>query len=349
MMTSHTLAPNFLITNEDSPLNEGTSCAAVATSFNILLGRPGAVECDAGRRVADPTEIRGHDGMLYHLDGWMHRHKFILELDECDQVADALNRMSGVSGVECYAYARNGRNTAYLTTADGTACNQVALALDALVGGKSNLEGSIYNGVIKDMAMSSETVQFKTFYAVAVPLTTISSGFAGFYAYRMQGGDENWLATLLFAVFVGLRVYDMLSDWGMWCISLQSYHTNTPLRHASLVFTIIGTILLGLDLKTMHDRASHWFGTKDRSEALKSVGYAMLAIVFLEDIPQAVITIKYMMDMTDKDENYFISASGEQLLIPDRTIADDPIAVTSLIFSLISMIVNSCIGLQSLA
>lgn len=116
----------------------------------------------------------------------------------------------------------------------------------------------------------------------------------------------------------------------MWTISLFSQHKGTPLRRACMAFSMIGSILLILDLKTMRERAEHWFGVTDRSESLQRVGYGMLAIVLLEDVPQLSITSVYLSD---------IAAAGRPV---------DAIAVTSLVLSVISMLANAFIAIRSL-
>lgn len=177
-----------------------------------------------------------------------------------------------------------------------------------------------------------ETNIFKPFYYSALPVSGIAFLGSGYYAYSNLGGDTALVATLLFALFVAFRVFDLMSDWGMYSISLASYHTGTALRHASLAFSIIGSILLVVDLKTMRERAGHWFGVDDGSESLKKIGYGMLSIVLLEDLPQMIISIIYLLDISEEG----------------RKAADDPIAITSLVLSGISMLINAFIGIRSL-
>eukprot|EP00729_Bicosta_minor_P003113 gene3113-16032_t len=180
----------------------------------------------------------------------------------------------------------------------------------------------------------TKTTDFKPFYYAALPITGIASAGSGLYAYcnLAVGGDNTLVLTVLFGLFVGFRVFDLMSDWGMYSISLKTYHDGEPLRHASLAFSIIGSILLVVDLKTMRERAGHWFGVEDGSESLKKVGYGMLSIVLLEDLPQMIISIKYMLDVVGNG----------------RLISDDPIAITSLVLSGISMLINAYIGIRSL-
>lgn len=208
-----------------------------------------------------------------------------------------------------------------LRVSDG--CDAVATALSGIIRTET------------DFLALVETTDFKPFYYAALPITGIASAGSGLYAYcnLAVGSDNHTLVlTVLFGLFVGFRVFDLMSDWGMYSISLRSYHDRTPLRHASLAFSIIGSILLVVDLKTMRERAGHWFGVEDGSESLKKVGYGMLSIVLLEDLPQMIISIKYMLDVVGNG----------------RPISDDPIAITSLVLSGISMLINAYIGIRSL-
>lgn len=207
-------------------------------------------------------------------------------------------------------------------------CNAVATAL-------SDIIRTDFKELVLESEIRQETTDFKPFYYAALPITGIASAGSGLYAYcnLAVGSDNTLVLTVLFGLFVGFRVFDLMSDWGMYSISLKTYHDGgNPLRHASLAFSIIGSILLVVDLKTMRERAGHWFGVEDGSESLKKVGYGMLSIVLLEDLPQMIISIKYMLDVV-----------GE-----GRSISDDPIAITSLVLSGISMLINAYIGIRSL-
>lgn len=234
----------------------------------------------------------------------------------CDAVATALNNLDPVIELGCknwygsvYGYDESDAQILYVNYGE---CADTARALTALIA----------DGIESDI--------FKTFFKIALPITGAVFGGSGYYAYNHLGGDENLPATFSFALFVAFRVFDLMSDWGMYAISLASQHKGTPLRHACMVFSIIGSILLILDLKTMRERAEHWFGVKDSSESLKTVGYGMLAIVLLEDVPQMSITIVYLSE---------IVTFGREV---------DPVAITSLVLSVISMIANAFIAIRSL-
>ena len=77
-------------------------------------------------------------------------------------------------------------------------------------------------------------------------------------------------------------------------------------------------------------RAEHWFGKTDDSGSLRTVGYNMLAVVFLEDIPQLVIAIVFLQEAAGTRES------------------TDAIAVMSVVFSFISMLCNGFVGCKSL-
>ena len=180
------------------------------------------------------------------------------------------------------------------------------------------------------IAADLEAIRFKPFYIAAGTIAGLTFLCSFGYAWCKLGGDDSLFATFTFASFVTFRMFDLMSDWGMYAVSLGSEHKGTALRHASMVFSIIGSILLIVDLKTMVRRAEHWFGKTDNSESLRTVGYSMLAVVFLEDIPQLVIAIVFLQE-----------ATGTRGRI-------DPIAVMSVVFSFISMLCNGFVGCKSL-
>jgi len=176
-----------------------------------------------------------------------------------------------------------------------------------------------------------ERATFKHFYYATGSLTGVTFIGSGYYAHEYLNSDKAW-RTLLFALFAALRVFDWFSDWGMFSITLASQHEKTPLRYASLAFSIIGSLLMVVDLSTMLKRAKHWFGVEDLdSESATSVGCGMLAVVLLEDLPQMVIAIAYFVDIG-----------------ADANRAVDPIAITSLVLSGMSLLANAFIAVKSL-
>ena len=136
------------------------------------------------------------------------------------------------------------------------------------------------------------------------------------------------------ALFATLRVWDTMSDWAMWAITLQNdrftkfseYGTDGDntfkrIQIASLVFTILGNVLLLFDLATLLRRFS-----SDASDS--GVGPTMCGIVFLEDIPQLVIAIMYLISVDG-----FVGVDS-----------DDALAVASLVLSIISLLINGFLG-----
>lgn len=232
---------------------------------------------------------------------------------DCNQVANSLNGIDGVTGIEC-GYLGDDYGVLQVKGYATATCETTARALSTFVADK--VEGAI----------------FKQFFGAAVPITAMVSLGSGYYAYNNLGGDTDLKNTVYFGLFVGLRVFDFMSDWGMYGISLAGQHKGTPLRRACLVFSIIGSIMLIVDMKTMRERADQWFGVAGAAEAATSIGYGMLAVVFLEDVPQMGITIAFLDDVG--------STVGRSV---------DGIAVASLIFSIASMISNGFMAFKLLS
>ena len=182
---------------------------------------------------------------------------------------------------------------------------------------------------------------FKQFYYAAPPLTGVAFIGSGYYAHWYLDGENAWNVTLLFAFFVALRVFDLCSDWGMWAITLASVHRNSVLRHVSLGFPLIGSLLMIADLTTMKARAKNAFNIE-----VKKAAYLMLAQVLLEDFPQMGITIAYFVD---KDPLYFGASNdsnGKNMLESGPAI--DQIAIISLVPSAISLLYSVYMIVQSL-
>lgn len=143
------------------------------------------------------------------------------------------------------------------------------------------------------------------------------------YADRWTICKNRWL----YAIFVTLRVFDLATDWGTYAISLTFQHKGTTLRRASLVFCVIGSLLVIVDLVTLKRRL---FGDGG-DESRRLICYGMLAIVCLEDIPQIAIMSVYF-DNIGADTNRTVDAVGS----------------ASFALSCISMLCNSYIGIKSL-
>lgn len=303
-------------------------------------------------------------GLITCVNDAMTKEPGFLVVDKtCDDVADALNGKPNVTGIECAMPHDYGMGWNYdnLRVGVDSNCNDVAAALNGLVNPNvtgiecSSIQPDIFD--IFSIFLTTQTTQttknylkvnseeqclitaralsihiadevegavFGMFFKISLPITGVVFGGSGYYAYNHLGGKNNLTDTFWFALFVCFRVFDLMSDWGMYTISLASQHKGTPLRYACMVFSIIGSILLILDLKTFRGRAEHWFGVKaaQTSESLQRIGYGMLAIVLLEDVPQLSITSVYLKEISDDG----------------RTI--DAIAIASLVVSVISIVGN---------
>lgn len=287
-------------------LNVDSKCEVVTTALNNLIN---GKMCQNGVAIKNPIKCEEYQrlGKYYKNGGLAVVTATARGTHTCGCVVDALNDLNGVSGISC---GDGYFNTLYVEPRDQ--CPAIALALSAHI------------------ADEIEAGMMKTFFQVSLPITGVVFVYFGLMAYNDLGGDDNLPATFSFALFVSFRVFDLMSDWGMYSVSLASQHVGKPLRHACMAFSLIGSILLILDLNTMKARAEHWFGITDSSESLKTVGYSMLAIVLLEDVPQFIITSIYLTD---------VAASGRVV---------DPVAITSLVLSVISMIANAFIAMRSL-
>jgi hypothetical protein len=168
-----------------------------------------------------------------------------------------------------------------------------------------------------------------TFFYVGSSLASATI-FAG--TFYLAKRNRFWLALL-----ATIRLWDTMSDWAMWSITLHSDQftkysnygsdefeggdgTFKQIQTASLVFTILGTVLLILDLGTLLRR----FSPDDDGSG---IGLGMCCIVLLEDIPQLVISLVY-----------FELFTFEFLVYPD------PVALASLSFSIISLVMNLALG-----
>lgn len=284
------------------------NCDAVAAALNRLNSNITGI---------DPIECGPGTAYGGALDGFLRVYK------NCDAVAEVLNGLnsSDITGIQCYDDEYAGTNRDGYTYTDLRYILYVNLEVQC---------PAVTRALSIFIADDVEAAGFRTFFTISLPITGAVFVGSGYYAYNHLGGDDNLHATFWFALFVCFRVFDLMSDWGMYTISLASQHIGTALRYGSITFSIIGSILLILDLKTMRERAEHWFGVTDRSESLQTIGYGMLAIVLFEDVPQLAITSVYLSD---------IATAGRGL---------DAIAVTSFVLSVISMLANAFIAIRSL-
>ena len=200
-----------------------------------------------------------------------------------------------------------------------------------------------------EAAETLEAASFVPFYKAAGAISTVTFAGSAVYAYSYLDDSKTSKSKIFwFALFVTLRLFDTMSDWAMYCLTLQSTRFTLKstygsevgadnagmLQKVSLAFSIIGTLLLMLDLTTFGKRAAAWFS---KSAALeederKCVGMSMAAILLFEDVPQLAIAIAYLKSV----------AFGAGTFT-----GDDGLALVSLILSTISLLANGVLATQS--
>jgi hypothetical protein len=94
------------------------------------------------------------------------------------------------------------------------------------------------------------------------------------------------------------------------------------------VFTILGTILLIVDLGTLFRRFS-----SDGGDSGVGVGLGMCCIVFLEDVPQLVLSVLYL-----------VAVDGFAAIKEAGLDSGDALAMVSFALSIISLLVNGAMG-----
>jgi len=240
------------------------------------------------------------------------------------------------AGSECDAVAARLNDIVKVIESDG--CNSVGtMTLWPEYSCKCN-DGIQGTACDSDISATREAKEFVPFYYAAGSISAVTFLGSACYAYDSHAA---FLKVLLFAAFVTLRIFDTMSDWAMCLISLKSdrftlkstYGTETGdgtypvLQKVALAFTIIGTLLLVLDLVTLRRRAAAWFSKTDAldGEERKSVGKGMGAIVLLEDTPQLAIAVVYL-----------ISVDGFSINVD----ADDTVVMLSLALSILSLLAN---------
>lgn len=196
-------------------------------------------------------------------------------------------------------------------------------------------------------AADNEAVEFEPFYISAAVVSTVTFSCSYCYAYDTISDFVTFLKVLVFAAFVTLRIFDTMSDWAMCLISLKSerftlkstYGSETGLNNydilqkVALAFTIIGTLLLALDLATLRRRAAAWLSKYDDElddEERQAIGRGMGAIVVLEDAPQLAIAVVYLKSVTGfTDVN-----------------KDDTLVMLSFTLSILSLLANGWTSLK---
>lgn len=201
-----------------------------------------------------------------------------------------------------------------------------------------------------ESAADAEAADFIPFYAAAGITSAFTLFGSGSYAYYyLDGSKDSKLNILWFALFVTLRIFDTMSDWSMFGIVLQSErftlkstygseeggnNNASILQKASLAFSIIGTLLLVLDLITFRKRAAAWFSKSvalEEDEA-QAVALGMGTILLFEDIPQLAIASVYL-----KSVAFGVGGINE----------DDAVVIASLILSILSLLGNGVMAVQS--
>ena len=86
------------------------------------------------------------------------------------------------------------------------------------------------------IAADLEAIRFKPFYIAAGTIAALTFLCSFRYAWCKLGGDASLFNTFTFASFVTFRMFDLMSDWGMYAVSLGSEHKGAALRRASMVF-----------------------------------------------------------------------------------------------------------------
>ena len=275
----------------------------------------------ANRQLRVPAGVTQCEGVAARLNGIVT----FIEHDGCNSVGGGT---AAASEYKCEC------NDEY----DGAACQCFAAGTAVVVNGGCTCNAGV-QGLACDSqkAAAEEATEFEPFFIAAGSISAVT--FLGSACYAWDS-NADFLKVLLFAAFVTLRIFDTMSDWAMCMISLKSdrftlkstYGSETGsntygvLQKVALAFTIVGTLLLALDLVTLRRRAAAWFSKSDAldDEERKAVGRGMGAIVLLEDTPQLVIAVVYLVSVAGfTDVN-----------------ADDTIVMLSLALSILSLLGN---------
>jgi len=117
-----------------------------------------------------------------------------------------------------------------------------------------------------------------------------------------------WAMTI--AGFAASRVFDMMSDWALYEISLAnpifeecSEVLLKPdveiVRRISLAFCIIGTILTPFDLLSLGFRYDAWTRNQPDIGNYGTIAFCTCLVVWLEDVPQLVLSKMYLDTVND--------------------------------------------------
>ena len=199
-----------------------------------------------------------------------------------------------------------------------------------------------------------EAARFIPFYRALVPIVLLC--LFGSFAYvrhkkaGVEGGDTPFDCTGVFGMLTKLglskstvdsivpaslltfKVFDLMSDWGMNTISLDSFRFSElgkmgsgigsgnfkQLQTASTFFCVCGTVLFLFDTAAYLKTLSSQNESNSRKIRWKTLG----AVVTLEDFPQIIICAIYLNSV-------------------GVDVRKDQLAIVSLVFSLISLVYNS--------
>lgn len=182
-----------------------------------------------------------------------------------------------------------------------------------------------------------EAARFVPFYIAIVPILLLC--LIGSFVYvrhvkkaEIDGNHGRFDCTGVFdASLLTFKVFDLMSDWGMNTISLDSFRFTElgkmgsgmgsgnfkQLQTASTFFCICGTVLFLFDTAAYLKTLSFQNESNSRKIRWKTLG----AVVTLEDFPQIIICAIYLNSV-------------------GVDVRKDQLAIVSLVFSLISLVYN---------
>jgi len=177
-----------------------------------------------------------------------------------------------------------------------------------------------------DARKLEEDEQYKVFYITVVVLVLIIEISGGVYLLRKE--TIRWQDVILIGV-VGMRSFDMCSDWAFYSISLREGGSFAveyggdfdTLRECSLAFCILGLFLWIPDMYAYVVRTSG--DEETETDGLFFTMAMTISVMVIEDFPQLIMNIIYL------SSTGFGGADG--------------IAVFSFVMSLFSILSNVCL------
>ena len=240
------------------------------------------------------------------------------------------------------------------------------------------------NDILKALLESRQNLMYKPAYSV-IAMIGVLCYIGLFLVWRSQDPDkhptitkefrgcswtmsETWWRDFKTASYLWFKLADVTSDWGFWGIEVRDnlvFESNMFLneldfgkyRSASLVFTVIGTLLIGADIFALFKRYRHSEVKDNYKEKVKGLSFLRriltdpvddahwatwvfpLLIGVFEDIPQIALSIIYLIvmgtsDFRDQDSSSFL----------DVLSITDPLAIFSLTLSSIGLVMNIIYG-----